>query len=326
VHDWERAVANFLRYLPQSVERWVVALEPPAHERIAQNLTPRLPSAEVVVLDDMSPAGIRDLVDAQGTRPDVGFLEFSVNTGQLWDNERREAMTELAAGWPRDRVKRCFDVWDANFTALFAEDPVEVSQRCYALRDAVTAHPLLEYHNPRNLTSRLSFGCAGAAWTAYTGFEAFDHILPSGEVSCLPRSVTGRLEVQGWIVGTIPFGLKYGYVRRGDLALAFDGGQVTAVTGRNRPLCADLDKAFAKLAGLCSVGELGIGQSTAVAGAAMLHEAAYHWHERHFGIHLGLGVELPEANDPERGGTAHHLDIVLATGALIAGSDVLAEW
>jgi hypothetical protein len=258
------------------------------------------------------------LVRTYVERPDVGFLEFTVNIGQFWDADHRGAMTELAR-WPRDRVKRCFDVWDANFGILFSEDPVDVAQRCQALRGMLTPHQLLEYNDDYNLTSALNLNCEGSAWTAYTGFEEFDYILPSGEVSCLPQSVDGQLEVEGWIVGTIPFGLKYGHIRRGDLLLS-------TVTGRHTELCTDLDNAFARLPGLRSVGELGIGQSTAVARAAMLHEMGCHWHERHFGIHLGLGVELPETADPKRGATAHHLDIVLARGSLTAGKTLLAKW
>lgn len=324
-YDWDRAVTNFRQYLPRSVRHWVVALQRPAHGGIARAVLPRLGSAEVVVLEDLPPRSIRNLVHTYAERPDVGFLEFTVNIGQFWDVDRRDAMTELAR-WPRDWVKRCFDVWDANFGTLFSEDPVDVAQQYQALRGVVTPHQLLEYRDDRNLMSELNFDCEGRSWTAYTGFEEFDYILPSGEVSCLPQSVDGQLEVEGWIVGTIPFGLKYGHIRRGDLLLGFDGGQVSTVTGRHTELCRDLDNAFARLPGLRSVGELGIGQSMAVARAAMLHEMGCHWHERHFGVHLGLGVELPETADPERGGTAHHLDIVLARGSLTAGKTLLAKW
>ena len=76
-------------------------------------------------------------------------------------------------------------------------------------------------------------------------------------------------------------------------------------------------------AGLRRVAELGIGQSKAVARAAHKEQVGCLWHERHFGVHLGLGAGLHEA--PGRV-TQHHLDIVLANGALAgeSGRTILA--
>jgi len=154
-YDWDRAVTNFCQYLPRSVRHWVVALQGPAHGGIARAVLPRLDSTEVVILADLPPPSIRNLVRTYVERPDVGFLEFTVNIGQFWDADHRGAMTELAR-WPRDRVKRCFDVWDANFGILFSEDPVDVAQRCQALRGMLTPHQLLEYNDDYNLTSAIT--------------------------------------------------------------------------------------------------------------------------------------------------------------------------
>jgi hypothetical protein len=322
--EWQRAVANFLQYLPPEVNHWVIALQGPEHGRIARSVLPRLESTEIVELDTLSPSAIRELAHDRKQRSDVGFLDFSVNVGQLWDIDRRDAMSEFAH-WPRGRIKRCFDVWDANFHALFAEDPGTVVRSCSVLHDAVTPRRYLEYRDDISRSS-LILDCGGSTWTAYTGFEEYDYILPSGEVSCLPRSADGRLDVEGWIVGTIPFGLKYGYIRRGDLVLKFARGELTSVSGQRTELCRDLENAFDRLAGLRSIGELGIGQSNAVAHAAMLHGMACQWHERHWGIHLGLGIELPEADDHQRGGTSHHLDVVLARGQLTSDGQVILNW
>ncbi len=322
--EWQRAVANFLQYLPSEVKHWVITLQGPAHGRIAGSVFPRLESIEVVELDTLSPSAVRELAHSCKQRSDVGFLDFSVNVGQFWDVDRRDAMSEFAH-WPRGRIKRCFDVWDANFHALFAEDPESVVQSCRVLHSAVTSCKHLEYSDDISESS-LILDCGGSTWTAYTGFEDFDYILPSGEVSCLPRSVDGRVDVEGWIVGTIPFGLKYGYIRQGDLILQFARGELMSVSGQRTELCRDLEKAFVRLEGLRSISEFGIGQSNAVAHAAMLHDMACQWHERHWGIHLGLGIELPEADDHDRGGTSHHLDVVLRRGLLTADGQVILNW
>jgi hypothetical protein len=322
--EWQRALANFLQYLPSEVRHWVVALQGPAHARIAHSLLAVLESIEIVELGTLSPAAIRELALSRGQRADMGLLDFNVNVGEFWDADRRDAMAELAH-WPRGRVKRCFDVWDANFAALFADDPEDVVRSCGVLHDAVTSCRYLEYHDDAN-GSGLIADCGGSVWTAYTGFEEFDYILPSGEVSCLPRCVDGQLTVEGWIVGTIPFGLKYGHIRGGDLVLRFTAGELTHVSGRRTDLCGDLETALDRLVGLRSVGEFGIGQSNAVAHAARSHDMACQWHERHRGIHLGLGIELPEADDHQRGGTSHHLDIVLARGRLTSDRQVILDW
>jgi hypothetical protein len=75
---------------------------------------------------------------------------------------------------------------------------------------------------------------------------------------------------------------------------------------------------LSRLPGLQLVNEVGIGQLKGVTTAAKKHKVGYHWHERHFGLHLGLGAELDESDAP--GGiraTGHHLDIVLESGRLI---------
>jgi hypothetical protein len=55
----------------------------------------------------------------------------------------------------------------------------------------------------------------------------------------------------------------------------------------------------------------------------------YRWHERHFGLHLGLGAELPEfLAAGARRTTGHHLDLVLRRGLLRSSlqGETLLEW
>jgi leucyl aminopeptidase (aminopeptidase T) len=113
--------------------------------------------------------------------------------------------------------------------------------------------------------------------------------------------------------------MKYGRLDPPALAFRFRKGEVAGVTGNHRLLCKEIEAAFTTHPGLRRVAELGIGQSKAVRHAARREEVGCLWHERHFGVHVGLGAGLHE--EPEERPTKHHLDIVLATGRLAGATD-----
>jgi hypothetical protein len=117
--------------------------------------------------------------------------------------------------------------------------------------------------------------------------------------------------------------LKYGRIHHEDLILHFKDRQVFKVTGVHQRLCADFETALLNLPGLRYVAELGVGQSHAITQAAKYQTTGCLWHERYFGVHLGLGAELLKPNQRI---TTHHLDLVLATGRLRGRSGVLMEW
>jgi hypothetical protein len=323
---WARALENFAGYLPRGVTHWVVALELPAHTKIAESLIPRLGSAEVFVLDESPPATIAAAGTDHLARDDVGFLEFAVNDGRARTAEIEYSRALMSfARWPCSRVKLCFDVWDDNFPTLFAEPPLAVKGRCRSIRMRLETAGRLSYREDPH-SSGLALDCAESRWVEYSGTEEYDYLLPSGEVACLPRSVAGVVDFDGWIIGTVPFGLKYGRIRKGDLRIEFADGQISRVSGRSARLCADLDLVLGNVPGLRAVAEVGIGQSRAVTRAVRLHEAAYQWHERHFGLHLGLGAELAETLDSGERATGHHLDLVFATGTLTGETGELLTW
>jgi len=230
--------------------------------------------------------------------------------------------------WPPNRARICFDVADSNFSDLFSEPPNQVRRRCLSLKRRLDENTDFEYLATAADSNALRIDCKGSQWTIYSGMEDFDYILPSGEITCLPQSLNGRLAVAGWVIGTIPFGLKYGYIPAGALILSFENRRITSVKGNNRLLCADIDAALSRVPGLQLVNEVGIGQLKGVTSAAKKHKVGYHWHERHFGLHLGLGAELDESEAP--GGiraTGHHLDIVLESGRLVNSRSVdVLKW
>ena len=69
-----------------------------------------------------------------------------------------------------------------------------------------------------------------------------------------------------------------------------------------------------RIPGLRYIAEIGVGQSKAVSRAAKKQTGACLWHERHFGLHLGLGATL--SDEPGKRRTPHHLDLVLRSGCV----------
>lgn len=318
--DWEQSLDHLVSYLPRDLSHWIVVYEGSFHSEIVSRLRGRLESAEFFDLEMEAGQSIRSVAIANRDNERAGFLEFvirypaSVYGG---DSPGAEGLDDFVF-WPQTRTKLCFDVTDNNFCDLFAETPEEVTERCSRLRDRVARAETLFYHEGPGAVNPVTINCAGSEWIAYSGFgQTFDHVLPSGEVACLPKSVDGRLRVDGWIIGTIPFGVKYGRIQRGELELKLENRRIVAVSGTNGKLCADFEGALSAAPRLQRISEVGIGQSLAVRQAAQNHKLGYSWHERHFGLHFGLGAELPredQSNNPRTGG--HHLDIVISTGML----------
>ncbi len=318
-----QAVANFLRLLPQAMDRWVVAYEPVHHAGLARAVLHELDVAAAIELGFASPDRVREIAQEKRGDPRCGFLEFVVVDGDRTHLgiDYRDALMHFGR-WDTERVKLCFDVTDANFDALFAEDPFAVRERCRQLRAVLAQAPALAF---RSGESALALRCDPAGWRAHSGLEPDDYVLPSGEVECLPAAVDGVLDVDGWLIGTIPFGMKYGRIARGDLRLRLERGLIVGVGGGRRDLCAEVDATLTALPGLRHVVELGLGQSKAVARAASLHEVACLWHERHFGLHLGLGAALVDTPGEVKK-SHHHLDIVMASGELTAEGRTILSW
>jgi hypothetical protein len=315
--SWSTAITNFAECLPPGIQRWVLVCDRDHQIALAQRLSKKLPTSDFVLLGYDTADRVRALAERHLDDPAVGLLEFICCDGSRmrWRRNYQKALLRFAQ-WPPERVRLCFDVTDLNFRDLFSEDPRRVRTRSRALR-----RRLLKEERVALTSGKSSFvvQCRGAEWDVHSGLEKDDYVLPSGEVECVPRSVDGDLEVNGWIVGTIPFGMKYGRIDPPALALRFRRGEVVDMGGNHRLLRKELEMAFATHPGLRRVAELGIGQSRAVHHAARREEVGCLWHERHFGVHLGLGAGLRE--EPEDRRTKHHLDIVLATGRLAGAKD-----
>lgn len=305
------AIRNFTDCLPAGIARWVLVCDRGYQLALAQALAETLPIAETIVLGSDTPRRVRSIAERHVDDPDVGLLEFLCFDGERlrWGRNYQHAMMPFAH-WPPERVRLCFDVTDRNFSELFSEAPRRVRTRGRMLHRRLLGQERLALTAG---SSGATLRCRADGWQLHTGLEPDDYVLPSGEIECVPESVDGTIDVNGWIVGTIPFGMKYGRIEPGQLRLTFRRGEVVEVAGKQRSLCTELESAFTILPGLRRVSELGIGQSKAVARAAQQEQVGCLWHERHFGVHLGLGAGLHE---PPGRVTQHHLDLVLATGTL----------
>jgi hypothetical protein len=320
---WQTAVRNLKEYLP-SAKRWVVAFERPYHSRILRELIPHLGGCELLCLGEDSRIQVAKMGRRYRSDASWGFLEFAVSDGQVTHRgiDYRHALMEYSA-WSAERIRLLFDVTDANFCLLFSEAPRVLKRRCQQMQRRLSRSEKLVFSDSGG--SLVTLNCGTEGWQAYTGLRPEDYMLPSGEVACEPRSVDGELNVEGWIVGTIPFGTKYGKINRGDLKISFRGGEIVSVTGKQRSLCRDLEMVLERIPGMRHVAEVGVGQSKGVSRAAKNHEVACLWHERHFGLHLGLGATLSDA--PGKRKTPHHLDLVLRRGRLAdERGDVIIEW
>jgi leucyl aminopeptidase (aminopeptidase T) len=296
-------------YLP-GASRWVVAFEPVRHARLVRHLLPKLGRVEPVRLGIDAPGRVQRLAERHARDEAYGFVEFVV-----WDGERthagidyHDALMSFAA-WPVNRLRLFLDVTDANVRSLFAENPDRVRARCRRLCRRLDPSETIAVATSR--TSGLKVQCSRVRWKCYTGLEPDDYMLPSGEVACAPGRTDGTIDVDGWVVGTLPFGMKYGRIRRGGLRLEVRNGSIERIDGNARRLCADFDAVMDVVPGLRRVAELGFGQSRAVARAAKYHEVGCLWHERYFGVHIGFGETLEATGVRDVG---HHLDVVLAHG------------
>jgi len=311
---WDQAVEHFGQCLPSGISDWIILAEAGAHAAIIRSLRDQLSIAEVVVLGEEPPQRLASVAAQYARQGNTGFLDFALAGADVRYDGQYVAALAMFSAWPARRCRLCLDVWDENFAELFAEPPGEVTDRCTDMAAKLRGKDRLTYTATGN--GQLDFDCSAAGWVIYSAAEDYDYTLPSGEVACLPGSVDGRADIDGWLVGTIPFGPKYGHIARGDLALSFRAGQITAVHGSRPDLRADVERVLDREPGLRTVGELGLGQSLAVRAARDLHPRGCLWHEKNLGLHLGLGAELPQTRDIRNRVTGHHIDIVFSGGSL----------
>ncbi|GAB4186493.1 MAG: hypothetical protein Tsb002_10980 [Wenzhouxiangellaceae bacterium] len=323
--EWPQALINFQRSLPTAVSRWVLIYQGRFHSAIARSLATTIPIVESLDLDTATAVSVQRLLDSYQSQTATGIVRFH-QRDQAEQYPRAPGLDALHAlsDWPPGRIRLCFDVTDQNFPWLFAEQPQQVHERCTRLAERLRGVQRLTVDTQPGCRFEAHFD--DAQWTVYSGVGSHDYQLPSGELFTLPQSIDGRFDAAGWLIGSLPFGIKYGRLQPGELLLEFKQGELHSIGGNNRPLCKDLYEAFDRLPPLSQVVEFGIGQSQAVIAAAARHQLGYLWHEKAYGVHLGLGAELPENIGPDSRQTSHHLDFVFAAGELRDSNGRVLAW
>lgn len=321
--SWQQAMTHFVRLLPRTSKTYIVADER-HHRRIVAAVTGMLDGGDVTVLW-LSDPELGRVAISQRDDDTCGLISFIVPDATAPFPTRVEQALAAFDTWPQHRMKVCFDVADSNFADLFRDAPEQLRDRCTAVRRRLAELGCQRMRFTSDAGSDVSFDVRDATWIAYTGFEPFDYVLPSGEVACRPNTAEGTLALNGWIVGSIPFGQKYGRIRPGEAVLGIEKGRVVVVRGSNIALCADLDTVLA-LPGVSTIGELGLGQSEAVAAIAETTAVGYQWHERQRGMHVGFGAELPEVVPGADRHTDYHLDMVFAHGSLATDGTAFDHW
>lgn len=320
------AFDNYCAYLPPAIERWALLYDERIHQAIVHGLVERVPNLTLLE-SRRDPDATAAFARAFRGDPRVGTLVFGANMpafnlgySQIVNDAHREFEK-----WRSSRMKACFEVWDGNFESLFAEPADAVRARCLEMLERISTQPRFSYAVDAGSPERLDIACDGVTWITETGFEPHDYILPTGEVLTCPSSVDGSAALEGWLIGTLPFGSKYGTIGPGEFIVRFAHGLITEVSGSNHALCADFDHVLTAFPPLRHVSEAAVGMSRSVSAAASSHTAGHLWHERHLGFHIGLGARFVQTPHPDLPTTGHHLDLVFRHGQLSAadGSPLL---
>ena len=321
------AFDNYCAYLPPTIEHWGIVFDGAFHQAIVRGLLARLGDATLLDLR-AGPQAVREFAREHIHDDRVGALEFLLNQPAFdlgYSPALNAAIGEFDR-WRTRKLKLAFEVWDGNFESLFSEQSHDLRARCVDMHARISAQKQLSCSAAGGDSDRLDIQCHDVVWITQTGFESYDYILPTGEVATCPNSLEGTVSLGGWLIGTLPFGAKYGRVPPGGIVLRFVQGQIAGVTGTHHELCRDFEAVLARFPTLRHASEVGVGMSHAVASAARAHAAGHLWHERHVGCHIGLGARIPQTPHPELLPTGPHLDLVLEHGALHAadGSPLLA--
>nr|MDQ2944892.1 hypothetical protein [Acidobacteriota bacterium] len=232
----------------------------------------------------------------------IYLLDYAMVAG---DDNYRRLVSNLGYfdSWEVTNIRLLADVPEFLFDAIFRMSRADLQRLGSRLKAKVQNAAKI------SISGRGSHLKVGVGeWYANDG-QPTDHILPCGELACIPTSMDGVVVVEGTMLGTIPFGFKYGRIHAGDLILEFSDRHVVGVSGDNRDLVADVETIFASLPALRRVGEAAISFNTAI---EHLPGIGYQWEEKYPGFHFGLGAELSEnlTTLSERE-CDHHIDIIL---------------
>lgn len=323
----DRALENFLRYLPSSVEEWLVFYDSRFTKETARRVAGVVRAREVVDLRQTSAENISKLDETCFPNPHIGALFFSLfHAAENHSREYLAAFERLNVfdTWPSNRCRIVDEVSDRTFDGIFQTSPDSLRDECLETLDRCR---MSDHARFRANTGSLNIRYDPRSGVPYTGLEPYEFNIPSGEVAFHPIDISGSVSFHGWIIGSIPFGQKYGRIRNNQLTLTFDNGRISDLSGSATGLLGDLEATFGRSPALRNVREFGIGLNSAASTLARRHTVGLQWMEKCRGLHLGLGAELTEhISDHRLRQTHHHLDLVFECGELLVDGDIILSW
>lgn len=222
--------------------------------------------------------------------------------------------------WDIPRFRIIADVPFEIFGQIFAQSKADLVQRADWILERLTDIGSIEVRTNGGAELVVKLAKDPTPWYRNVG-NPDDHVLPVGELAARPLSVDGRVDFSGTLLGTIPFGFKYGFIQPGELVLDFSHGLLTNINGTNTPLIRDLEKIINHLPSLARVGETSMSINT---GITKLAGTGYQWEERYPGFHFALGAELSEniTSLAERE-CPHHVDCILSDPTITAANKTI---
>ncbi|MEK6334023.1 MAG: hypothetical protein AABM67_03680 [Acidobacteriota bacterium] len=320
----DRALKNFLCYLPATVDEWLIFYDSRFTKEIARRVAEAIRVREVVDLRQTRAEHVSTLDETCFPFPQIGALFFSLfHAAGSYSNEYLNAFERLNVfdTWPSNRCRIVDEVTDSTFDDVFQTSPDSLRDDCFETLDRCRQSDRARFSAD---TGSLDIRYDPKSGVPYTGFEPYEFNIPSGEIAFNPIDINGRISFCGWLIGSIPFGQKYGRIGDDQLILTFDNGRISGVSGSRGGLVSDLEATFGRSPALRDVKEFGIGLNTAASALARRHTVGLQWMEKCRGLHLGLGAELTEhISDHRLRRTHHHLDLVFDRGELLVGDNLI---
>ncbi len=323
------SLLNFISYLkPKRLDAWVIFYDSKYHKNIVHALEKQLSTIQSFDLQNVTVEEIRSIDSKYYQKTEIGILFFSIFVHAEEHTEQylqAYEMMNVFDTWDGTKSIICDEVTDENFNDIFSENPKIIAQNCKNLKKKLDKDEKLIFQDGNN--SKLTLKHNPLSASIYDGFQSHEHNIPSGEVAYEAVGVDGVLHLHGWIIGTIPFGQKYGKILPEEITIYFENGRIVKVIGNNQKLISDFETVGSKNKALWRVAEIGIGVNNAVLRASVGAKVGYEWMEKRKGLHLGLGAELTEHIDDYRNRkTHHHLDLIINSGSLSIGKEEIKVW
>lgn len=281
------------------------------HEILAKRIAARITLPYTLVDFVLEPEVTREIaIQHRGDTHVAACLVYLLDYGRIAaDDYYRRLVKNLGYfdDWHISRVRLLADVPDFLFDDFFTLSRSDLQDIGGRLVSMIQPASVINVRNRKG--ELLQISVKDQPWYSMDG-KPSDHILPTGELATIPKSVDGKISFEGTILGTIPFGFKYGRISKDELVLEFKKRILVGVSGSNSALVNDLQTILAALPALRRIGETAISFNT---GITSLPGIGFQWEEKFPGFHFALGAELSENLESlSIRECDHHLDFIFA--------------